>query len=276
MVSEFDIDGYCARIGYSGPRRADLGVLRDLHALHPAAVTFENIDVLVKRPIRLDLAAIADKIIKDGRGGYCYEQNNLFMAALGSLGFTVRSMAGRVQLNMDGAVTARNHMVLLVSLPEGEHIADVGFGGLTLTAPLRFEPGLEQTTPHGVYRITRSDDEFQLQARLDGQWTAMYQFSLAEQAPADWDMANWFMSTSPDSIFTKTLIVARPVGESRHALRNNRLRVYRADGTTEQRLIASADELLGVLRGGFDLRLPSADELAGIMKIAGVASLPQK
>ena len=73
-----------------------LGVLRDLHALHPAAITFENLDVLLKRPIRLDFAAIAAKIIKDGRGGYCYEQNNLFIAALGSLGFTVRSMAGRV------------------------------------------------------------------------------------------------------------------------------------------------------------------------------------
>ncbi len=270
MNTGLDADRYFARIGYSGPRSATLDVLRDLHGLHPAAIPFENIDVLLKRPIRLELSAIADKILARGRGGYCYEQNTLLMAALQSLGFAVRSVAGRVQLNMDGVVTARSHMVLLVSLSDGDYIADVGFGGLTLTAPLRLEPDIEQLTPHGTYRLIRVGAEFQLQARLDCQWTAMYQFSLAEQAPADWDMANWFISTSPDSIFTQTLIVARPVGDSRHALRNNRLRVYRPDGTTEQRLLSSPGELADVLRHDFSLMLPPAEELADILSIAGV------
>jgi N-hydroxyarylamine O-acetyltransferase len=270
MVSEFDIDAYCARIGYGGARRATLDVLRALHARHPAAVTFENIDVLLKRPIRLDLPAIATKIIEGGRGGYCYEQNSLFMAALRALGFSVRAIAGRVQLNAQGHVASRSHMVLLVSLPERDHIADVGFGGLTLTAPLRLEPGLEQTTPHGLHRIMRIGDEYQLQVRLDGQWTAMYQFSLAEEAQADWEMANWFMSTSPNSNFTQTLIVARPASDRRYALRNNRLRVYHADGRVEQQSIAASGELLGILRDTFNLKLPPADDLAGVLAAAGV------
>jgi N-hydroxyarylamine O-acetyltransferase len=270
MSAELDTDAYCDRIGYTGPRSATLNVLRALHVLHPAAITSENIDVLLKRPIRLELSAIADKILTRGRGGYCYEQNSLLMAALQSLGFSVRSVAGRVQLNMDGLVTARSHIVLLVSLPEGDHIADVGFGGLTLTAPLRLEPDIEQPTPHGLCRLARVDSEFQVQANLDDRWTAMYQFSLAEEAPADWEMANWFISTSPDSIFTNTLIVARPIGDSRYALRNNRLRVHRADGTTEQRLMSSPDELADVLRRDFNLKLPPAGDLAGIMSIAGL------
>ena len=83
-------------------------------------------------------------------------------------------------------------------------------------------------------------------------------------------MANWFISTSPDSIFTKMLIVARPVSDRRYALRNNRLRIHHADGKTEQRIIASADELAGVLRGEFNLNLPNSDDLAAIMTIAGV------
>ena len=180
MSAGLGIDAYFSRIGYSGAADATLQTLRNLHALHPSAITFENIDVLLKRPIRLELHAIADKILKRGRGGYCYEQNALLMAALQTLGFAVRTVAGRIQWNMGGLVTARNHMVLLVSLPDGEYIADVGFGGLTLTAPLKLEPDLEQETPHGWYRIVRVGGEFQLQARLDRQWVAMYQFSLAD------------------------------------------------------------------------------------------------
>lgn len=268
MSAELDLDAYFARIGYGGSADATLRTLRDIHALHPSSITFENIDVLLKRPIRLEIPAITDKIVTRGRGGYCYEQNTLLMGVLQSLGFEVRTVAGRIQWNMGDLVTARNHMVLLVALPEGEYIADVGFGGLTLTAPLKLEPDLEQETPHGWYRIVRAADEFQLQARLDGRWTAMYQFSLADEAPSDWEMANWFVSTSPDSIFTNTLIVARPAADRRYALRNNRLRIHRADGTTEQRLISSADELTGVLRGEFNLKV--SEDLAAIMPIAGV------
>jgi N-hydroxyarylamine O-acetyltransferase len=274
MNAGLDLDAYFARIAYTGPRAATLPVLRDLHALHPGAITFENLDVLLKKPIRLETAAIADKILTRGRGGYCYEQNTLLMAALQQLGFKTRTLAGRVQWNMGDIVTARNHMVLLVSLPGGDYIADVGFGGLTMTAPLRFEPGTEQPTPHGLYRIVHAGDEFQVQARLDGCWTAMYQLSLAAEAPSDWEMANWFVSTSPDSIFTTTLIVARPAGEHRYALRNNRFREYRADGTTEQRLIANADELVLVLRNEFKLNLPPSAELAGVISIAGFGRRP--
>lgn len=270
MSAEFDADAYFKRIGYRGPRSATLPVLRDIHALHPAAITFENLDVLLKRPIRLELGALTDKIVRGGRGGYCYEQNTLLMAALRSVGFAVRSVAGRVQWNAGGRITARNHMALLVSTPEGEHLADAGFGGLTLTAPLRLEDGTEQPTAHGLYRLMRVVDEFQLQARVDGEWAPMYQFSLADQAPADWEMANWFISTSPASVFTHTLIVARPTAECRYALRNNRLRLYRADGGTEERVLASADELAGVLGDTFNLTLPPRDELAAIMAVAGV------
>lgn len=270
MSAEFDADAYFRRIGYRGPQAATLQVLRDIHALHPAAITFENLDVLMKRPIRLELNALTDKLVRGGRGGYCYEQNTLLMAALLSLGFAVRTIAGRVQWNAGGRVTARNHMVLLVATPEGKYIADVGFGGLTLTTPLRLEAGAEQATAHGLYRLVRIGDEFQIQARIDGEWGPMYQFSLAHEAPADWEMANWFISTSPASVFTNTLIVARPAADCRYALRNNRLRIYRTDGSTEERVIASAEELTGVLRDTFNLTLPPADELAGIMAVAGV------
>jgi N-hydroxyarylamine O-acetyltransferase len=274
MTSEIDINSYFSRIGYQGSQSATLQTLRELHALHPSAITFENLDVLLQRPIRLELDAIMQKLVTLGRGGYCYEQNTLFLAALRTLGFEVRAVAARVQWNAGGLVAARSHMALLLRQPDGHYIADVGFGGLTLTAPLLFEPDIEQQTAHGLYRLVRIGDEYQVQARIEATWSAMYQFSLAEQAPADWEMANWFMSTCPDSIFTSTLIAARPHGDARYTLRNNRLRIHRPDGASEQRQIATFSELCGVLRRDFAINLAPADEHALAQFMAKTLTAP--
>lgn len=68
---ERDIDGYCARIGYVGPREPTLVVLRASVAGHTAAIPFENLDVLAKRPVRLDQPALREKLVYQQRGGYC-------------------------------------------------------------------------------------------------------------------------------------------------------------------------------------------------------------
>ena len=83
---ESDIDGYCARIGYSGPREPTLAVLRAIVAGHTAAIPFENLDVLAKRPIRLALPALREKLVHHLRGGYCYEHNLLLLDVLLALG----------------------------------------------------------------------------------------------------------------------------------------------------------------------------------------------
>ncbi|STM58270.1 Putative N-hydroxyarylamine O-acetyltransferase [Escherichia coli] len=87
------------------------------------------------------------------RGGYCFEQNGVFERVLRELGFNVRSLLGRVVLSNPPALPPRTHRLLLVELEEEKWIADVGFGGQTLTAPIRLVPDLVQTTPHGEYRL---------------------------------------------------------------------------------------------------------------------------
>ena len=96
MPETFDLDAYLSRIGYTGPRTASLTTLRAIHALHPAAIPFENLDPLLKRPVRLNLASLQAKLVAERRGGYCFEQNIPFAAALEALGFTVIRLAGRV------------------------------------------------------------------------------------------------------------------------------------------------------------------------------------
>jgi N-hydroxyarylamine O-acetyltransferase len=256
-----DVDAYFARIGHAGAKTASLQTLTALHALHPAAIAFENLDVLMKRPISLEPAAIAAKLVDEGRGGYCYEHNTLFLAVLRALGFSATSVAARVQWNFSGTRTPpRNHMLLCVALPDGRYLADVGYGRLTLTQPLRLEPDVAQTTPHGDYRLVACGDEFQLQVKLAGIWKDLYQFSLQDQTPADWEMAHWYTATHPDSLFTKILTAARAAGDCRFALRDNRFRIYHPDGSTEQRVIATPDDLSSVLRNKFNIKLPRGCE----------------
>src|SRR5258706_8850024 len=143
-----NLERYLHRIAFTGTAAPDLPTLARLQSLHVAAIPFENLAALSGEPIGLDVASLEKKLLAPGRGGWCFEQNLLFSHALEAIGFRIRRLAARVRWNVpEHVVTARSHMLLRVTLPEGEYIADVGFGGLTLTAPLRLEPDIEQATP---------------------------------------------------------------------------------------------------------------------------------
>src|SRR6202012_5025314 len=104
---------------------------------------------------------------------WCYEQNLLLSHVLQSLGFKVTGLAARVRWNQpEGAVRARTHCLLLVeNVAGGPYIADVGFGGLTLTGPLRLVPDLEQATPHELFRLHREqEDDYILEALVRDAW----------------------------------------------------------------------------------------------------------
>src|SRR5207253_6169300 len=136
-----------------------------------AAIPFENLDVLAKRPIRLDLPSLHGKLVRDCRGGYCYEHNLLLLHVLLGLGFRAGGLAARVHRSRPpGVIPPRSHMLLRVDLAEGSHIVDVGFGTAP-TAPLALEAGREQTTPHEIFRLVSADGEFDLQVRFGEAWT---------------------------------------------------------------------------------------------------------
>jgi len=261
-MTDADLKAYFSRIAYSGSPTPTLETLQALHRLHPVAITFENLDPLMRRPVCLEMDALMTKLVEQRRGGYCYEQNTLFAAVLRHLGYSVVTLAARVQWGvLQGVMRPRAHMLLRVELPQGTYLADVGFGLLTLTAPLRLQADLEQPTPHGLHRLVRVGDEFQLQVKLND-WGPIYQISLEEQAPPDWEVQNWFTSTHPDSPFTNCLMAARPIGDRRYALLNDRLTIYGPNGPVERRIAQTVPELASFLTDFFDIRLPSAsDEL---------------
>ena len=90
----FDVDAWLRRIGHNGPRDPVLATLRAVIAAHTATIPFENIDVLLGRPPKLDLGSLQRKMIAGGRGGYCFEQNALLLGGLTALGFRVTGLIG--------------------------------------------------------------------------------------------------------------------------------------------------------------------------------------
>jgi len=267
MSAALDLDAYLHRIGYTGPRTPTLDTLKAVHALHPAAIAFENLNPLLGWPVALDIAALEEKLIKGGRGGWCFEHNTLFRHALEALGFSVSSLAARVVWNSppESPIGPRSHMLLLVNLDGDQYLADVGFGGNVLTAPLRLEAYIEQSTPHEPHRLLPIEDGFVLEACVAGEWKAFYRFTLERQFPSDYEVSNWYLCSHPSSFFRQILIAARAAPQGRFALRNNALAIHRKD-STEKRTLTDASELRSCLERDFALQLPQTSSLQEILE----------
>ena len=247
-----------------------LETLRGVVEAHSAAISYESIDVLLERPPKLDLDSLQRKMIAGGRSGYCFEQYILFRGGLRSLGFDVTSLQARVVRGL--AIDAPRpmlHMVLQVNLPEGPFLADVGFGNLAPTAPLKLSPDIEQDTPHEVMRFIRMGDELVLQSRLGDRWEHIYRVVLLPRVDAEYEICNWFTASHPDSPYRSNLIAARPgPNRTRITLFNARLNVRHATGKVERRTLGDKAEYREVLAETFGLALSDADLVAALETVA--------
>lgn len=281
-TAAIDLDAYFARIGYRGSRAPTLATLQAIHALHPRAIAFENLDPLAGREVALDVHSLQRKLVAGARGGWCFEHNLLLWQVLVALGFDASGLAARVVWNApSGTASPRSHMLLRVKIDGDTYVADVGFGGLTLTAPLRLEADVEQKTPHEPARLLARDAGWELQCRVgdrvddrgddrgDDNWQPLYRFDLQPQLLPDYEVTNWYLAHHPRSRFVNGLICARPDEGLRYALLDNRYSVYHADGRIDRARLASGAEIRAVLVRDFRIDVPQDPRLdAALQRIA--------
>ena len=248
-----DLDAYLERIGYEGPVEPTLEVLDALHLAHATTIPFENLDILLGRPIRLDLPSLQGKLVRDRRGGYCFEHNTLFAAALEAVGFGVSRLGARVRFGAR-RVTARTHMVLLVQDGGEGRLADVGFGGGSILRSLPIGPGPMVEQFGWTFRLVDDDGARVVQTRRPRGWIDLYAFTFEPQFPVDSEMANHFTSTHPSSPFTRTLTVQLCAAERSLILRGRKLIEETPTGETVSEV--RDDELLDVLAERFTLSFP--------------------
>jgi len=248
-----DLPAYFARVGYTGPAEPTAAVLAALHLAHATHIPFENCDILLGRPIRLDLDSLQAKLVRGGRGGYCFEQNLLLAAVLEQIGFSVTRLAARVRYRAT-RVLPRTHMVALVRIDDAGWLADVGFGAEGLLLPVPFEPGRLARQFAWTYRLNAETGRWVLQSLHGADWVDLYAFTLEPQEVADYEMASHYVSTHPDSRFVQTLTAQRMTIESRQVLRNGELVESRGAASTVRRV--GDDEMLAVLATTFGLSFP--------------------
>ncbi|MGE3955759.1 MAG: arylamine N-acetyltransferase [Vicinamibacterales bacterium] len=253
-----DLAAYFARIGYGGGTGPSLQTLNGIMAAHVERVPFENLDVLLGRPIDLAPDAIARKIVADGRGGYCFEQNGLLLLVLEQLGFDVTPLSARVRYQRPREFTPpRTHLFLRVVIDGIPWVADVGVGNLSLTGAIRFDVAAEQATPHEPRRIVAEEGRFFHQAKLGGEWADVLEFTGEAMPPIDRELANWYTSAHPQSHFRSRLMVARALPDGgRLTLVNRELTRRDRNGRAHARTLEHPGELLDALAGEFGLVFP--------------------
>lgn len=256
-----DFDAYRRRIDFDGRITPTLESLTRLIERHAAAIPFENIEVLAGRVPRLDPASLQQKLVQSRRGGYCFEQNGFFLAALKQAGFVVSGLEARVRAGVPAdVVTPRTHMALRVTLEGEDYLADVGFGGLAPTAPLKLLARTAQHDAIGAYRFVDAQSDLLLQCQTHEGWMDCYRIGPSEPHPIDYEMGNWFVATHPKAMLRQNLLMARSTPGGRLTLFNNKLSLR--NGTkapSEERALGSRAEFADVFRDAFGLQIDDAD-----------------
>lgn len=244
-----DIDAYLARIGLSERPEPDLAGLAALQHAHRRSIAFENLDVLLGRGINLAPAAVFAKLVDQRRGGYCFEHNTLFLAALTALGFSARPLLARVWLGADG-VPPRTHTFSLVAIEGPAFIADAGFGGSDVP-PMQLHSGSETQMGDVHFALTQVSGSGWMLTRNGQQ---QYSFTEDTVFPADLEMANHWVSTAPGSRFVRNSIVSIIREDGLLSLTNGQ---FSSGDDSSQ--VSSAADYRETLRKQFGIALTAAE-----------------
>jgi N-hydroxyarylamine O-acetyltransferase len=245
-----DVDAYLARIGYDGSRAPTAETLAALHHAHMLTAPFENLDLHLGRRNVLDAEHNYRKIVRDRRGGWCYELNGTFARLLEALGFSVTRYSAAVVLSEPGTPDFA-HVTLRVDLDE-PWLCDVGFGD-SFTAPLRLdEPGDQERSGHS-YRLDRGDGRALL--RQDGR--PQYRFMLEPREMHQFQ-AMCDAQQTPPGHFTDAPVCSRATPDGRVSLAGMRLITTTGQERAEREL-ADAGERRAVLRDLFGIELGEAE-----------------
>jgi N-hydroxyarylamine O-acetyltransferase len=164
-------------------------------------------------PISLAPEDLHRKLVRERRGGYCFEHNMLLKGALEALGAEVDVFLARVRVGAaPGTIRPRGHLVLRVRTDSESWHADVGFGLGSLLEPLPFGPGDAHEQSGWRFRVVQDNDELVLQtssadASADGAWSDVYGFIPHPLPLIDVEVSNWWVCTNPRSPFVTGLTV---------------------------------------------------------------------
>jgi N-hydroxyarylamine O-acetyltransferase len=248
---------YLQRLHYTQPVKPDVDTLRGLQRAHMQYVPFENLDIGLKRPIKIDEGSVWKKLIEQQRGGFCYELNGLFAWLLKQIGYEVTHLNARVFDREGNLGIDFDHLALLVQVPGRSErwLADVGFGDSFLK-PLKIEHDGEQVQGLRAYKLESTNDGYVVwQRNYNGSWERHYFFDLQpHKFPEEYESACLYHQTSPKSSFTRGSIISRATPDGRVSLEDGRL-IVTINGQREVFRVRDEAEFHSLLKKHFDVTL---------------------
>ena len=260
MAESLDLDAYLERIQWGGPVRQDLDSLSALLRAHMTRIPFENLDVLLGRPILLDLEGLQAKLVCARRGGYCFEHATLFAAALEALGFApVRHIARVIQF-VPRSAAGRTHMFLTVPLAEGRYLVDPGFGSLAPRVPLPLAEGVQTQMGQERHWITRDGDDWTLHAQVGANPVAAWVSTMQQEYPVDFEIGSHYTSTHPASPFVQRILLRALSETGRVTVMNRDVTLWHGE-QPQQIQLADRRALRALLAEHFGFDLPEVEQL---------------
>ena len=262
IENRMTIEGYLQRIGFKGEAKADLETLKQLQYQHFLTVPYENLDILRNIPMSLDLDDLYNKIVIQGRGGYCFELNALFNWLLCEIGFKTKSYFARFLLDEpDFSLVMRRHRIMQVECGGELYIVDVGVGAVTPEIPLKLEEN-EETEVRGVaYKFTKTNNPFlgwMVNFKLasdDNTWKPLYAFTEDQQLEIDFVQPNYYCQYHLDSIFNKENMIAIRTATGKYTLDGNVFKIMEIGKGTVEAHEYTDSEIPNVLEKYFGIQI---------------------
>jgi N-hydroxyarylamine O-acetyltransferase len=260
-----DLDAYLERIQWRGALRPDLASLSGLLLAHMMHIPFENLDVLLARPVSLDIGRVQDKLVGARRGGYCFEQVTLFAAALEALGFAPVRHSARVVRFLPPDRAPRTHMFLTVPLGDRTYVVDPGLGGYAPRVPVALLEGALACAGDDVHWMVRDGAHWVLRARLADEEMDLWRSTIEADNLVDFEMANHYTATYPQSIFRQRLMLRALTPDGRVTVLNRDVTMWHGRQAQVAQL-ADRRALRALLQSHLGFDLPEVEQ----MRVPGV------
>ena len=247
---------YLARLNLTH-QRPSLENVMAIQSSHISEFSFNSLAVVLNQTLPLDTQSLMEKIVYQGRGGYCFEHNKLLFDVLTTLGYLVRPLLARVVYNRD-IDAPKTHRLTLLDWHGTYYIVDAGFGHLGPRYPIKLDGGNVDDQGDASYRIIQDKQgDYLLQIFKDGGFFTLYRFDLARYTEADCVLSHFYSHKYPQAGFVNNLVVAKKLSSETRSLRNHEYHLTRR-GHTEIVPVTGKEHLRQLLSDEFDLDVDQA------------------
>ena len=249
------------------PSKPSLELVKEIQKNHISTFSFNNIAVLQKQNISLDIDDILEKLVNKNLGGYCFEHNKLLYEVLKALGFEVRILIAKVLNNLD-VDSPRTHRITLLSFDNKQYLVDVGFGSVCPLSPL----DINDTNHHEKYRIVKNEsDDYQLELKTFNKHFILYKFNLENYTEADCIMGNFYSSNYKDAVFVNNFVISLRLLDCTYSLRNHIYHKIYKD-KTDVTTILNDTQLYEIITKDFNIPI-AKQEVQNLFKIISILKL---